>query len=207
MTKKLLTIILSLFTCFAFSLTPSYASQEQSTRLDYFYSSILLGEKTYAINESGENITDAFLSATLKSYENGDYETIKKYISNQSITLVKDTSTQVTRDLTKAYSYEYYNLVNSTVGYHTIEITYRVSGNATCNNRGLIVSFTTPRFTALESSWNATSLVCTGTKNIGVVDIYLEFVPTWQYGYGDYLTTLRGSKIVRTEAFTPMSQV
>ena len=83
MTKKLLTIILSLFTCFAFSLTPSYASQEQSTRLDYFYSSILLGEKTYAINESGENITDAFLSATLKSYENGDYETIKKYISSK----------------------------------------------------------------------------------------------------------------------------
>lgn len=171
-----------------------------------FYSEL---EKDGIVLDSlGNDITYSFINRTKLLFKKNDYDSIKKIILDENLTLIKNSNIIQSRDITRRYSKDYYNLVNSTEGYLTIEITYRISGNATCNNSGTtIISYSNPVFTPLNSGWTATNVSCYATASGGTVTVNLSFVPTWYwpFNFEPFQKLFKGNKIYRTYNYSPGS--
>ena len=196
-------------------ITNEVASESFKTFIEPLYNE---AKNIIVYNANNENVTHSFITNTQELYNNNNYKAIEDYIYEYDLLFEKTPISNISsRNMTKAYHRQYKKIVKGTGSRpgifgntitEKISICYEISGNATSNNKGQIISYTKPRLSIIggsDKSYSMTNVSCSATKNGASIKINAKFVPTWSYSIAGYgWSTFTAPEVKESFSFTPI---
>lgn len=182
--------------------TSNTFTNEDSNNVDLYQkyvAPVFVGDTSYkVISSEGEDYTENFIENNKMSYMSNDRVTVKNYLYENNLIIQKDNYSN-NRFITNRYNKEFYAQVtgygkNGFTGandsYHG-EISYAITGSATCDNKGIVTSYSKPSVSATSgiNGWYPVYVGTSATSNGGYITVNFSFQARWSVSIMNVFTT------------------